>query len=318
MNEITKWITKHIGTLFSLLGVIATIYFSLFHIPEYLQEMKNEKVRNVHIDLVQSTQEVAYNDSIELDYKGIETLIKSKELKNEIQYPYSVNQLLSLVQESFMEQKFLPLEERQGLFQKLESIKEKSEPALPNDNEGVRLSKTFSWVAALIGLIGSLVSLFGLWAAIKDKSELLKKEKEEKNKQIEKTVKNYHEFEKTIFNILQDSKSEFSFIDTVRKNDLGYDFIVENSKKSLLGEIKYYTHGHRLKTAFLEHFYHLCQLNGKSGILILNKEVSEKESELLQKFNTRSDIKIHAIVFRERNQLIEEINKIMSTTHNNA
>ncbi len=315
MNKnMINWFTKNIGTLFSFLGVIGTIYFGVFHIPSYLEDMKNEKIRNVQTGLIQNIQEMVYNDSITIEYKNIETFIQSKELKYQVKFPYSVNQLLSLTQESFMEQKYLPLRQRERIFQDLEKIKSKEKPITNLDKKE---KSKLDYLSILIGFISIFISIIGVWGAIRNRSKVLKQEEDEKRVEIETTVKTYHDFEKTILNILINSENKFHFNDTTRKRDLGFDFLLEHENVSLIGEIKYYMEGQFLRTPFLERFYHLCQNQDKSGLIILNKELTLKERKLIEVFNSRGNLKIYTIVFVERAQLIRQIEEIINTAHNN-
>src|SRR5690606_3443123 len=122
MKEIWNWLVKNFSNLFTIIGIVLTVYFSLFYVPDYIRDNENERVKNINADLIESVQEVVYNN-YELDQKQIEALIKGKEIKFKIEYPYSPKELLIQTQETFMANKFIPLNERVKVVKKIDSIR---------------------------------------------------------------------------------------------------------------------------------------------------------------------------------------------------
>jgi len=76
----------------------------------------------LHRELIIDVQEHVYNNKI-LDCQDISTLIKGKELKNNITYPYSVKDLLIQCQENFFDTKYLQIDNRKILFEKIDSLR---------------------------------------------------------------------------------------------------------------------------------------------------------------------------------------------------
>lgn len=59
-NDIKNWILKNFGNIFSVFGVVATLYFGFFYIPDYIEESKNAKLVNASKEVIQSIKELVY------------------------------------------------------------------------------------------------------------------------------------------------------------------------------------------------------------------------------------------------------------------
>ncbi|HGH8139668.1 TPA: restriction endonuclease, partial [Vibrio cholerae] len=51
------WLKSNLSHLFSLLGIILTIYFSIWYVPQYSEELKFKRIESVHNELVSTIQE---------------------------------------------------------------------------------------------------------------------------------------------------------------------------------------------------------------------------------------------------------------------
>ncbi len=117
-----NWFLKNWGNVFGVLGLLATLWIGIFYVPSYVKDSLSEKERTIHNDLIQATKELIYSDTI-ITLKEVETLIKAKEIKYQISYRYNTGELLLHVHESFMEHKFLPLENRKSLIKKIDYLR---------------------------------------------------------------------------------------------------------------------------------------------------------------------------------------------------
>jgi hypothetical protein len=55
-------IFKNVANIFTIIGVLLTIYFSVFYVPGYIREYQNEKIKNINKNLIETLQEIIYNN----------------------------------------------------------------------------------------------------------------------------------------------------------------------------------------------------------------------------------------------------------------
>lgn len=111
-SAVFRSVKNNFWNLFSsCLGVLATLYFSLFYVPDYIQQITNSKITEIHISLIDTIQEFIFNEK-QIDIDAIQNIIKGKELKFGVKYPFSAYELLVQVQEDFVQNKFIDLDTR--------------------------------------------------------------------------------------------------------------------------------------------------------------------------------------------------------------
>ena len=145
--------------MFSLVGIVLTVYFSIFYVPQYSEDIRIKRIEGVNGELISTIQELVYNKH-EIDLHDIETLIKGKELRGNIEYPYTVDQLLIQVQETFLANKFIPLESRKNLVESIDTIRESIPLVVLADEQKEDYIK-FSWVSLFAGGLGVIISMLG-------------------------------------------------------------------------------------------------------------------------------------------------------------
>lgn len=151
------------------------VYFGVFYVPSWLRDSQAEKSINAQLSLQQSIKELIYSDSI-CKPSEVVALIEGKEIALGQPYPYTRKQLLTQVQTSFMQDKFLPLQARRDLVAELESLKAHvPESPLPTQ-ETAKLPGVL-WVGwlSIIGSIGLAIlgirSLYLKFRVEKEKDE---------------------------------------------------------------------------------------------------------------------------------------------------
>lgn len=241
-----NWFIRNISNIFGLLGIILTIYFGVFYAPSWLDDLQNEKLRNAETEIQKSVKELVYSDSI-IKIDEIKSLIKAKELSINKKFPLTISDILTKTQESFMEDKFLPLSKRQELLAKIEKIKSKlPKPIIPQNKKDKAESK--SWLSPLsiiIALLSVVLSSLGVIGSfLKFKSE--KEKQEEINNDIQEAtseinIKTYgNSFEERIKEILSDIP-DLKIIHNELSFDRGVDIEFEYNNKRYYVEVKYLT-----------------------------------------------------------------------------
>lgn len=319
MNKETwNWILNNFGNIFSVLGVIATLYFGFFYIPEYIEESQNEKIINASEEVIQSIKELVYSDSI-VSVNEIITLIRSKEVSTNIIFKNSDEWFLLRAEESFMEDRFIPLKDRRNLLDELGFlIKE-----LPNANKQHKTPKSsFKWVPSalsilvtLLGLILGFISARVKYLTQKIKDEEIENELKKAQSEIGATAMSvdYIKIENAILNILKNNNFELiqtSFNKTDREFD--FEFLYGNSKYFV--EVKV-LRASKVGLKSIESF--LYQLRSKKGIgiFIYNTDLTSLSVKRIIDFNKSNDYsKVYSIKFTSEKDVEKKINEIVKKT----
>ena len=173
MKTIWVWIKNNLSILFGIIGIGVTLYFGVFYIPSWIKDVQNEKIRNAQLSIEQSVKELIYSDSI-CNLNEIELLLHAKEISLNDKFPLSVTQILICVQESFMQDKFLPLEERKKLIKEIEILKGQVKPGIGETIEQKSKTTGVIWiqiVSIIVAIIGSLVGFFSFYVRFKTEKE---------------------------------------------------------------------------------------------------------------------------------------------------
>lgn len=269
---------KIIANIFTIAGVLLTIYFSIFYVPGYIREYQNEKIKNINKNLIETLQEIVYNKE-ELTVHEIETFIKGKEIKNNIEYPYTIDELLIQTQDAFVDNTFIPLKDRKRIICQIDSIR--SRLVLSNDsiilvsNASTKKDTKFinneflSYLAGFLGLIISTLGAYSIYLrARKDRKEAINQEIEQSTEKIENKIKSNLSYEEFIKDIFQELKLDFY---KFTPDDRGADFKINlKSGKSVLVEVKYSLAEHTPPTVLLNRFSRLVKEKDCYGLYITN------------------------------------------------
>jgi len=308
MRDVFEWVKKNVPTLFSFLGIILMVYFSVFYIPDYVSEMKMEKVNTVNNGLVETVQELVYNDQT-VDIEDLKSLIKGKEIKHGIDYPYSIDELLIQTQESFLGNKFIPLKQRMKLVDSIDSIRSAIEPPHLEELAETRKASTSEWFpSVLFGFLGVFFGILGLITlALKAKRE---REAEteirvgESAEEIENRIKSGLKYEHMVAGVL-------SMLNTVKSisrytTPLGYDYEIETIKGKFFVECKFYTPQRQVPAHLVEGLGFLAAGSDTRAILVTNSQLSKSAQKRIQKHNLEHK-EITIYVIRGENE--EEVRK---------
>src|SRR3569833_1565707 len=109
------WLVKYSGNVFSIIGILLTIYFGAFYVPTALKEAEQEKLRNAQLNIVQSFKEIAYADST-FTVDDVHEIYDAEQIRINEPLPLSEKQILTATQGAFMADKFLPLQDRNAIY----------------------------------------------------------------------------------------------------------------------------------------------------------------------------------------------------------
>ncbi len=237
------WFKKNIWNLISVIGTIATLVFGIYgllFVPDYVKNAYKERQSVANLELVNDIKEIMYSDS-KFDSLLIPTLKSGKELKYDIVFPNTNNEIIVRVQEDFMSDKFLPLDERMKLYNKADSFKlitTIDQLQVSKSESKASLFSILTYVLSTLSLIISGLLLFGLFSR---RNQEINQELEKKFEEIQETgpgfVNEFRNFENLVLQALKQLNLEF---DDFSKNpkESAFDFIIKIGEKKIGLEVK--------------------------------------------------------------------------------
>ncbi len=302
MRTFVGMIKNNFSNLFSIIGILLTIYFSVFYIPNYTEEIIYKRIENVNKELISSIQELIYNNQ-DISINNIETLIKGKELRDNIEYPYSVEELLIQVQETFMSNNFIPLEDRKVFFDKTDKIRKEIVHIQTSQLEG---NKTINLLGLIVSILGVAVSTIGgisLFQSIKMQKETeINKEVDNRKDDFTNIVMKAISFEENVYDKLKSIFGEKSIKKADQENS-GVDFIFQREDKKILIEVKYSERG-ILNSQSIMKIASIAKREKLPVIIITNYDINDSILNRINKINTEFNEPILKIIS------IKNINKI--------
>jgi len=316
--KINRWlwdsIAKNSSNIFGFIGIISTIYFGVFHVPSWIKEYRISKLALAEQDIHQSIKELVFHDSL-LSESEILLLIQAKELEISESFPNSPKQMLTKVQGSFMEDRFIPLDKRKILIKKIENIKGVlSNDPIKEEVKGTGRGKIYDSImkilAALTSLFIAIVGFAGLYKRSKTEKE---KDEEIKNQAYEiETAKIFInkalEYEDMIATVLS---NRFDSIKITEASDSGFDIKFEHEGIEYFIEAKYLNRS-RVGVGSVDKF--LNSVKGIEGkfIFIYNTELTEMAKRRLTEFiNMKTgNREIIAIKAENKAELEKELEKL--------
>lgn len=231
MKETFVWIKNNLSHMFSIIGIILTIYFSVFYVPKYSEDIKIRRIDAANQEIISTIQELVYNKH-DVNERNIKTLIKGKEIKGNISYPFNVDDLLIQVQENFLSNKFIPLDQRKDLVDRVDKIRE-SINSSKSENIEIETEEKIDWYSigsTLFAVLGVIISVMGASSLAtttkKIKDEEVESRVSEETDNFQERLKKALALEDTVENILKNKFGNDNVQKDVRGN-IGVDFLVD-------------------------------------------------------------------------------------------
>lgn len=308
MKKLFSWAIKNGWNIFSCIGVFGTFYFSLVYVPGYVKEINTAKINITHESLINDVQELLFYDK-KLSIGDINSLIKGKELEQSSHYPFTSDELLLQVQDRFVTNKFIPLEKRESLIEKIKTIRSSYVPPKKTDDGWVNKTSLISFISSMLGLIATVVGALSI----------LRKNRIDKETEIDivptdmipgsrVTSTTQLEFEEAVGEVLNDIGEVIST--HIDGHDRRYDFEVSVKNKSYIVEVKNYRRLLGLSTA--QDFIHEVNRTGKRGVLIVSSGFTERARGIINEHNkVNEDKQIHLVAADNKSKLREQLQEIL-------
>lgn len=309
MNDFLNWLKDNLSHMFSLVGILLTIYFSIFYVPQYSEDIKLRRIEGINSELISTIQELVYNKH-KIDSHDIETLIEGKELRDNIEYPYTVNELLVQVQETFLGNKFIPLDSRKELLESIDTVRETIHTEEPTT--APKIEDRINWLSFLAAGFGVLVSLFGSFSLFSSAKKQRDEEVEERvvaQKEVfQHRIKRAFALEEFVGKKLESIYGEDN-IEREGQTDIGVDYVVrKDGKPKFAVEVKF-TDTELVSLRTINQIGTIAKNLGYPVVLVTNASLTKNAKSRFSKLN--SELKCSNIYVVSVNEL-EKIEDILS------
>ncbi|MDW8848602.1 hypothetical protein SD960_00755 [Flavobacterium sp. MMLR14_040] len=314
MKAFLNWIVQNLSHIFSVIGILLSLYFGVWYVPDWLAENQREKIINAQKNLEQSIKELVFADTI-CSYNEINILIKAKELEISESYPLEPNEVLIKVQESFMQDRFLPLLKRKQLMAEIENIKKQ----IPSTN--IKPKKKESNKAFILGFVSIVLTVLSVVIGIVSYYLRYIKEKE-KDEEIANQINQSENLLNHVDSALSYENKMISVIKNFpgvklienQKIDYGFDVTFEYKNKTFYVECKYLIRS-KVGLSSFERFVN--QSEGLEGDFLfvyntdLTNMVKNRIAELRKVLFLNTRRKIFLIKASTENEFEVELNKLL-------
>ncbi|CAJ1823451.1 hypothetical protein ACETWI_03010 [Aeromonas hydrophila] len=304
IKNIKYWAISNFWNIFSFIGVIATLYLGFFYVPDYVEELGLNKQKIVHQELMADIQElIFYNQPVKLE--DIKEIISGKELVYSIKYKFTPPELLNQIQDSFLKNKFIPLEKRNQLIITIKDIRSQYKPPTETSSPNIN----YTWVILLITSISTvIISTLAIASIISKLRSDIETEVDisstinmsDTSDNVRYTSDSYqtaHEFELMVGEILDELKINKSI-----PSERHYDFLINISGFEHIVEVKAFSKLLGLGTA--REFVNTVNRENKSGIIVVKSGLTKRALELIDSHNSLTEnSKIHVVIGSSRQEV---------------
>lgn len=284
-----QWALARFWNLFSVVGVIATFYFGLFYIPDYVKENLYSKSALAQEEIINEVGEKLFAGE-EISVAEVESAIEQKEVFYKIDFPFSTKQTLLLISNDFSKNSYIPLEKRNNIRLKVQ--------VLIDGIKKVR-SKESNWWEFDYMIVASI--LFALLSGIIGFLSIIQKNKKDAEVEIELDEENIpfeegtvsrraYEYSQMVGEVLREMNLTLNqeLKATPQQPVYGPEFEVSTQNGSLLIETKAYRQ--KVGVSTMRGFLNMVRRSEKSGVLISTSTLTIRAKQLLQRHNESSSL----------------------------
>lgn len=307
MKGFLTWLKDNLSHIFSFVGILLTIYFSIFYVPQYSEDIKSKRMEGINSELINTIQELVYNKH-QIDSHDIKTLIEGKELRDNIEYPYTVNELLVQVQETFLANKFIPLDSRKELVESIDAVRETIQPVKPTTEPKEIVTKLnwLSLVSAVLGVIVSSAGVFSLFSSAKKQRDEDVEERVFAQKEVfQHRIKRAFALEEFVGRKLESIYGADN-VEREGQTDIGVDYLVrKNGKPKFAVEVKF-TDTDLIPLRTINQIGTIAKNLGYPVVLVTNASLTKNAKNKFSKLNSELvDSNIYVVSVDEIEKLEE-------------
>ena len=234
---------KNIWNIIGVIGTVATLFFGIYGlivIPNYAVDAKKQRQETANNEIVRDIKEILFSD-VKIDSLFVPALVQGKEIKYNINYPMSNNAVLVQVQESFMGDKFLPLEQRMYLHKKIDSLKLITPEKTTVIEKSESKNSLFSILTYILSILSIIISILLFYALITKRKQQIADELEEKFNEIQdaqpEAIVDYRNFESKVESVIR--KLDLNYENyTMNPKGFPFDFLINHKNRRIGVEVK--------------------------------------------------------------------------------
>lgn len=234
---------KNIWNIIGVIGTIATLFFGIYGlivIPDYVKDANKQRQESADKEIITDIKEIIFSNH-EIDSLLVPTLVKGKEIKYEINYPKSNNDVLVEVQESFMSDKFIPLGQRINLYNKIDSLKRITPESKIVPEKAETKKSLFSVLTYGLSILSLIISILLFYGLIIRRKQQITDELENKFEEIQETrpesIIDYRNFESLVCDAINQLQLDFEDY-TKNPKDFSFDFLIKQNGRRIGIEVK--------------------------------------------------------------------------------
>ena len=313
-------IFNNFSIVYTIIGIVSTIYLSCFFVPDYLIEKEQTKINAINDALISDLGKLLISGNI-IEVSAINSMIKGKEIKANIKYPYSIKELLIQTQESTFANELIPGDVKNMLNMRLEELLKAlsnttsfDQPEQSHESTIAKILKNNQAKIYLVASLGILLSLVGIYSVYYqyhlNKRVYLKTLFEENRIALEQQIRVNLNFELVVASALKSLKMRYNaFIDKQNMSDIS---LQTESGKTIYIKSRHWQIGESIDPDSILNFIKLVVSNKASGIFMTNIDNKQAFSSFDQHNKTNPTNKIYLIV----GETLEELKGMLLNSMN--
>lgn len=282
------WTLRNFWNLFSLVGVLATLYLGIFYVPDYVQENRYNKSALAQQEITREIGEKIYNDTL-INNNELKNLISAKQIYYNITLPYSPRQVILIVGNEFSRNQYITFEKRELLAKKIQTILDLNieDNFESKAKESDIISISITTASIIVSLLAAILGISSIFFKHRRDSEI-SIELDPENSSIENYSPSHRA--KDYEQLVRDAIESLGIVldKDVKPNAIRSftpDFEISTPKGDFIIEAKAY----RLKIGVntIRSFLHMVRESGKSGILVSTSDLTSLAKETLHLHNQK-------------------------------
>lgn len=284
-----QWALARFWNLFSVVGVLATFYFGLFYIPDYVQENLYSKSALAQEEIIHEIGEKLYAGE-EISVAEVESAIEQKEIFYKIDFPFSTKQTLLLIRNDFSKNSYIPLEKRNDIRFNVQILIDGIKEVPSKEDKWWEFD--YMIVASIVlALLSGVIGFLSIIQKNKKDAEVEIELDEENIPFEEGTVsRRAYEYSQMVGEVLKEMNLTLhqELKATPQQPVYGPEFEVFTQKGNLLIETKAYHRKVGVNT--MRGFLHMLRRSEKPGVLVSTSTMTIRARQLLQQHNENKSL----------------------------
>lgn len=294
MHSVLQWLGKVLPWAFSVLGIAATVYFSMFYFPDYLTDMNQERTKSVNRELIELVQERIYN-GLAVDSALLSNMVEGKEMRYNVEYPYTHDQLLLQARDGFSASKYLPIDLRDSLNSTIDSLVAAMRTTSVKTTDSTDSAQTqivsskidiLALLSVIAGIIITGLGIIGFFTKLRqERAQEMEQSFDERREELERSVSTGVLYEQLVARVLSDLDIKYEHQPVLEKG-FRSDFRLDTNAGAFLVECKHAVDG-LIGIGEIDQLKRVSMVSRTHIILVTAGRVTKNALAEINKFNSR-------------------------------